>query len=121
MSSGMDVSDNVIPNTPEYNAVLGMQVLHPLTASLSIYGRAEGVFYGDMQYDDLNTEGQDAYGLANFRAGVRSRFVFAETWVRNAFDTRYVPVAFQYQFAQSGFIGEVGRPRTFGVSVGVTF
>jgi hypothetical protein len=42
--------------------------------------------------------------------------------VRNAFDTRYIPVAFAYgQLAQSGFIGEMGRPRTFGVSGGVTF
>jgi len=32
-----------------------------------------------------------------------------------------VPIAIPYQFAQSGFIGENGRPRTFGVSVGVTF
>jgi len=42
--------------------------------------------------------------------------------VRNAFDTRYVPVAFPYPgFTASGFIGEMGRPRTFGVSAGVTF
>jgi len=31
-------------------------------------------------------------------------------------------VAIPYQgFAPSGFIGENGRPRTFGVSAGVTF
>jgi hypothetical protein len=41
--------------------------------------------------------------------------------VRNATQTRYVPIAIPYQFAQSGFIGENGRPRTFGVSFGVTF
>ena len=41
--------------------------------------------------------------------------------MRNAFQTSYVPIAIPYQFAQSGFIGENGRPRTFGVSVGVTF
>jgi hypothetical protein len=47
--------------------------------------------------------------------------VFGEVFLRNAFQTRYVPIAIPYQFAQSGFIGEMGRPRTFGVSVGVTF
>ena len=53
---------------------------------------------------------------------MRGRWVFGEVWVRNAFDTRYVPVAFPYQgFAPSGFVGEAGRPRTFGVNLGVTF
>ena len=33
-----------------------------------------------------------------------------------------IPVAFAYgTFAPSGFVGEPGRPRTFGVSVGVRF
>ena len=41
---------------------------------------------------------------------------------RNAFDSKYVPVAFAYgQLAQSGFIGESGRPRTFGITAGVSF
>ncbi len=58
----------------------------------------------------------------NFRVGARARLVFAEAWVRNAFDTRYVPLAFSYPgLAPSGFVGEPGRPRTFGVSFGVTF
>ncbi len=42
--------------------------------------------------------------------------------MRNAFDARYVPVAFPYPgLAPSGFIGESGAPRTFGVRAGVTF
>ena len=70
----------------------------------------------------LNTERQDAYSLANFRAGVRGRLVFVEGWIRNAFDTKYIPVAFAYgALAPSGFIGEMGRPRTFGISAGVGF
>jgi outer membrane receptor protein involved in Fe transport len=51
---------------------------------------------------------------------VRGKHLFGEAWVKNAFDTRYIPVAFQYG-SPSGFIGEMGRPRTFGVSAGVTF
>ena len=62
-----------------------------------------------------------AYSLLNIRAGARSKYLFGEVWVRNAAQTRYVPIAIPYQFAQSGFIGENGRPRTFGVSFGVTF
>jgi outer membrane receptor protein involved in Fe transport len=44
-----------------------------------------------------------------------------EAFLRNAFDERYIPVLFPYQFAPSGFIGEVGAPRTFGVNLGARF
>jgi len=55
----------------------------------------------------------------NIRAGVEARGFVAEAWMKNAFDTRYIPVAFAYGgLAPSGFLGENGRPRTFGVSVG---
>jgi iron complex outermembrane receptor protein len=121
-SSGVDVSDNIVPNTPDYTAALGAHVERPLNDAITLFGRAEVVFYGEMQYDDANTASQDAYSLVNVRGGFRSRYFFTEAWVRNAFDTRYVPVAFPYPgFAPSGFIGEMGRPRTFGVSAGVTF
>ena len=84
--------------------------------------RGEAVFYGAFKYDDLNMAGQSAYSLTNLRAGVRGRHLFAEAWVKNAFDTRYIPIAFAYgSLAPSGFIGEMGRPRTFGVAGGVSF
>jgi iron complex outermembrane recepter protein len=122
ISSGVDVSDNDIPNTPEYTASLGAQFNHPLAAAVALYGRGEVGFSGAFRYDDLNREGQDAYSVANFRAGVRGRYLFGEVWVRNAFDTRYIPVAFAYgALAPSGFVGEMGPPRTFGVRAGVTF
>ncbi len=121
-SSGVPVGGNTIPNTPEYNATLGAQVSHPVRPGVSVYGRAEAVFYGAFEYDDMNLARQDAYSLANVRAGARGRYLFAEVWLRNAFDTQYIPVAFAYgQLAPSGFIGEMGRPRTFGVSAGVSF
>ena len=122
VSNGVPVGGNTIPNTPEYTVTLGTQITHPVRPGISVYGRAEAVFYGAFEYDDFNTQRQDAYSVANFRAGARGRLLFAEVWVRNAFDTTYIPVAFAYgQLAPSGFIGEMGRPRTFGVSAGVGF
>ena len=122
VSSGANVAGKDVPNTPEYTATLGTQLSHAVRQDVTIFGRAELVLTGTFKYDDLNLEGQDAYSLANLRAGARSRYLFAEAWVKNAFDTRYVPVAFAYgPFAPSGFIGEMGRPRTFGVTGGVTF
>jgi iron complex outermembrane receptor protein len=122
VSSGLPVDGNKLPNAPDYTASVGGQLSRALSAPVTIYGRAEAVWYGSYFYDDANTAAQEAYSLADFRAGVRGRLVFAEAWVRNAFDTQYIPVAFPYfGFAPSGFVGEMGRPRTFGIRAGVTF
>jgi iron complex outermembrane receptor protein len=122
VSGGVAVGGNEVPNAPEYTATVGAQLSRAVRESVTLYGRAEAVFYGAYFYDEANTAGQDAYSLANFRAGARGRHVFAEAWVRNAFDTQYIPVAFPYlPFAPSGFVGEMGRPRTFGLRAGVTF
>jgi iron complex outermembrane receptor protein len=121
ISGGVPVGGNTVPNTPDYTSSLGVQVSRAL-AQGTLYGRGEVTFSGAFEYDDLNTERQGAYSLANFRAGIRGRLVFVEGWIRNAFDTNYIPVAFAYgQLAPSGFIGEMGRPRTFGISAGVGF
>ena len=118
----MDVSGKKLPSTPDANGSVGLQITRDVRTGLSLYGRAELALYGSFQYDEANREGQDAYSLTNLRAGVRAGFVFAEFWMRNAFDTRYIPVAFAYEtFAPSGFVGEPGKPRTFGVRAGVKF
>ena len=120
-SMGADASGNALPFTPDYTALLGAQLSRGITSSINGFLRGEAVLSGAFQYDEGNTRGQEAYSLVNVRAGARSRYLFGEVFVRNAFQTRYVPIAIPYQFAQSGFVGEMGRPRTFGVSVGVTF
>ena len=120
-SSGVNVEGNRIPNTPEYTASAGVQysrVFGPAT----IAGRADAVFYGSFQYNDQNSLGQEAYSLVNFRLGVTGRFLMGELLIRNAFDTGYIPLAFPYpSFAPSGFMGEMGAPRTVSLSAGVRF
>ncbi len=93
-SSGLQVEGNRLPNAPELTANAGAQLSRAVGGPITLYGRAEAVFTGSYFYDDANTTEQDAYALTNFRAGARGRFVFAEAWIRNAFDTRYIPVAF---------------------------
>ena len=119
-SDGADVSDNVIPNTPDYTATFGAHLSRAVTSAATVYGHGEVVFYGAFKYDDANLAGQEAYSLANLRAGVEGKYLFAEGWIRNAFDTAYVPVAFAFP-SQSGFLGESGRPRTFGITAGIRF
>jgi len=123
ISSGVSVAGNEVPNAPDYTATAGAQLSRAVRRDTTLYGRAEVAFYGAFQYDDLNRAGQDSYSLTNVRGGIRSGNVFAEAWVRNAFDTRYIPVAFAFepQLAPSGFLGEMGAPRTYGVSGGVSF
>ena len=90
-----------------------------VSTATSLFARAEVAVRGRYEYDDANTQGQDAYSIASFRSGVRGKRLFAEAWIRNAFDTRYVPIAFAYPgLAPSGFVGESGAPRTFGSSGG---
>jgi iron complex outermembrane receptor protein len=122
MAGGVNVADNKLPYTPDYTATFGGQLTRTITSAVSGYGRAEMVLSGSFHYDEGNTQSQDAYSLVNVRAGARHKRLFGEVWVRNAFDTRYVPIAIPYPgFAPSGFIGENGRPRTFGVSIGTSF
>ena len=119
---GVDVSDKKMINTPDYTASLGAQLTRALKTDLSLFVRGDVVCYGAFQYDEANTASQEAYSLVNLRGGLRAHRFTVEAWVRNAFDTRYIPIAFSYaNFAPSGFIGEMGRPRTFGVSAGIGF
>jgi len=121
-SVGLDVSGNEIPNTPDYTASFGAQYGRAINSATTAYGRADFVLSGAFKYDDANSQGQDAYSLVNFRGGVRGKLFFVEGWVRNAFNTTYIPVAFAYgPLTPSGFIGENGAPRTFGLSAGVKF
>ena len=122
VSNGVDVGGRRVSNTPSYTANLGGQYSVPLSSGSAAFVRAEVVFRGDHYYDDANTLGQDAYSLTHVRAGVRGRRLFGEAWIRNAFDTEYIPVAFAFPgLSPSGFLGEMGTPRTFGVRAGVTF
>ena len=120
MTEGIDVSDNKVPNTPAYTATFGAQVSRAMSGG-RVYGRAEVACFGAFEYNEANTQRQDAYTVTNFRGGWRGNRFTVEAWVRNAFDTRYVPLAFAFNFAPSGFLGEPGRPRTMGINLGIGF
>ncbi len=122
LSGGVDVSGRKVPNAPAFTATVGVQYSREFRAGRRLYGRADVVTTGAFEYDEANTQRQGSYTLTNLRAGLSGRRLFVEAWIRNAFDTRYVPLAFAYPgFTASGFIGEPGRPRTWGIDVGVGF
>jgi iron complex outermembrane receptor protein len=120
-SSGLDVGGNKIPNAPDYTFSFGGQYARAL-GSVNVLARADAVFYGAFEYDDQNTLGQDAYSVVNLRVAATSRLLMAELVIRNAFDTHYIPFAFPYPgLAPSGFVGEMGAPRTITFGAGVRF
>jgi iron complex outermembrane receptor protein len=123
ISSGANVAGNRVPNTPEYTATVGSHLSRAISANATVYGGAEFIFLGAFEYDDMNSAAQAAYSLANLRVGARGRLLMVEAWMKNVFDTRYIPVAlaFDPRIAPSGFLGESGAPRTFGINAGVTF
>ena len=120
-SEGIDVSNNKIPNTPAYTGVVGTMVSRDVRG-MRVWGRADVALTGAFEYNEANTVRQDAYALTNLRFGLTRSRLLVEAWVRNAFDTRYIPLAFAFPgFTPSGFLAEPGRPRTFGVSIGVRY
>jgi iron complex outermembrane recepter protein len=121
-SSGVPVEGNKIPNTPDYTFSAGAQYAR-VVGPATLQARADAVFYGAFQYNDQNSLGQDAYSLVNLRFAAVGRFLTGELLIRNAFDTHYIPLAFPYpSFARiSGFMGEMGAPRTLTFTAGVRF
>jgi iron complex outermembrane recepter protein len=121
-SSGIDVAGNTLPLAPDYTASAGARLSSGTGRSLGLYGGAEVMLCGAYQYDDVNRAGQAAYSLVNARVGLRMGVLGVEAWVRNAFETNYVPLAFAYgSLTPSGYIGEPGAPRTFGVTARLGF
>ncbi len=118
---GISIADNKIPNTPEYTASFGAQISRAVRFGGRVFGRIDVASFGAFEYDEFNTQRQGNYTLTNLRAGWRGRMLNVEAWVRNAFDEKYIPLAFAFPNGQSGFLAEPGRPRTFGVSLGVGF
>jgi iron complex outermembrane receptor protein len=113
----MDVSGNELPFAPHLTWHAGTEYSQTLYTKYTGFIRVEGVGTGHYYYDASNRESQDNYVLLNTRIGSGTRLWRVETWVNNLFDQDYVPIAFPYQLAPSGYVGENGAPRTVGVSL----
>ena len=112
---------NAVPFTPDHTVSAGGQYSH-IVGTATVHARIDVARSGAFQYDEANSLGQDAYALVHVRGGYTARRWVAEFFVRNVFDTVYVPFALPYPaFAPSGFLGELGAPRTVGASVGIRF
>jgi iron complex outermembrane receptor protein len=118
-----DVSGNLIPNSPKHTFTWGTDVARNVRKGWTAYGHFDTRFSGSFMYDGGNSGGQAPYSLTSLSAGLRGRKALFELWVKNASNTRYIPVAFASDplFAPSGFLGEMGAPRRYGFKAGLDF
>ena len=121
VSSGVNVGGNEIPNTPDYTATFGAQVSRALRSdATAVRPRGGRRSYGAFHYDEPEHGGAGALLAGELRAGVRIRHRVRrgldEERVRHALHSGGVCV--RPRLAPSGFIGEMGAPRTFGVKRG---
>jgi iron complex outermembrane receptor protein len=118
---GTDVSGRDLPFAPDATANTGAQWSHEVRRDLTLFARAEAFWVGRFFYDAGNRE-SERYELVNFRLGCAGRRWRLEGWIRNAFEENWVPVALQANPADpTFFVGESAAPRTFGVTLRVTF
>jgi len=117
---GADVHGNNLPFAPDFTWNVGGQYTLKLAGDLRAFVRAEVMGVGEYFYDASNNASQDSYVLANFRAGLGWRNWRLEAFINNAFNEKYVPLAFPFQLAPSGYVGESGAPQTVGLTLGFT-
>lgn len=115
-SFGTDVAGRSLPFAPDFTGNIGAQYSKRFADDLMFRVAGEWVQVGKFFYDASNL-GQERYGLANFRAAVGDGRWDFEVWIRNAFDQRYQPIAFQANPANPNFfVGESSAPRTVGMT-----
>lgn len=119
-----DLKGKDLYNSPRWTATTGLEYRHPLPAKLGAYGGADYAwrsgYYGALERGRGSYV--EAYGIANFRAGIRRADALwdVSVWVRNAFDEDYYAAVLAIQGAGSyGIIP--GDPRTYGLTARLNF
>ena len=118
-----DLSGRPLPGLPKWSISVGGEYRHSVFDGMAYFGIDAS--YRSSAYSDASDSKYlliDGYTLLNLRVGYISSGPWeVSLWVRNVFDTEY----FQYLSAQPGNSGAVfglpGDPRTFGVTLRLTF
>jgi iron complex outermembrane receptor protein len=100
--------------TPELTSMLAAQYSYPL-GRLELVARGEWRYLGDTWFDLANTIKQPGYSLFNMSAGVKMKNISVLFWERNLTNKRYISYAYDFGAAH------LGDPRTYGVTVGLSF
>lgn len=121
--AGINFPDAVPANTPKWTYNVIGRYTGDLTGSLSYHVQAS-YSWQDMVFfslDNLKASSQDAYGLIDLRAGIDSDKGWSlEGWVKNAANKTYFTEILASGSA-SLISGQIGAPRTYGVSLSLDF
>ena len=117
-----DVGGNDLPFAPHVTWHTGAEYSRELCANLRGFARAEVTGTSRYYFDPNNDISQGAMELVNVSLGVATENWRLEARVDNLLDREYVAMALPYPgIAPSGYIGELGVPRTIGVALTRTF
>jgi iron complex outermembrane receptor protein len=118
-----DVSGQWLPGISRWSASYGAEYAIPqriFGLEGEIYVGFDGSYRSKFSANPSRSAYTDVagYALSNFRIGFRADNGWeVSTWLRNAFDTHY----FELLATQSGstgmIVGQLGDPRTYGVTV----
>ncbi len=115
---GQNTAGNDLPFAPERTASVGARYSTPIGEhGHAVFARADYHSIGRFYYDASNLQ-SERYELLNLRIGGGGERWRIEGFMENALDERYVPIAFQINPADPTlFAGESAGPRTYGVTV----
>ena len=109
---------------PDWNVAVGVTYRHPIGGNgLTAFYHADYQYTGDMNFTfaplpaDLHS--RDGYGIAGGRIGIETAEWTAAVFVENLTDER--PTLGNLRFATSGLLVNTRRPRTFGLSLSMSF
>jgi iron complex outermembrane receptor protein len=121
-----DISGQILPGISKWAFSYGAEYNVPLNAlgsGVQLYVGYDGNYrslYSANPSRSLYTD-IDGYSLSNVRLGVRQGDLNVFAWVRNAFDKKY----FELLSTQSGstglIVGQLGDPRTYGLTLSKSF
>ena len=118
-----ELDGNRLPYVPKYELLTTVLFHYPVYRNTELFVRTDYRFTGGRYWHEFNTDQQEAYGVANFRAGLRGESWELMGFVENAFDTsyftNYVP-SFRFPFSGSA-LAVNGTPRFYGLKFAFRF
>lgn len=118
----VDASGGRLPGVSKYALSYGGEYRIP-AGSGDAYLGIDGSLRSDFSSNPTPSRVQnvEGYVLTNLRGGWRGEKLEVYGWVRNAFDTEYVDFLTAAPGATGLIVGQLGDPRTYGVTASVRF
>ena len=116
------VRGNNLPFAPKTTFGAGGQYSRRLQGGHDVFARIEWFHVGEFAYD-ASGAATERYNLTNLRLGWARNQVRVEGFVNNLLEEEYIGIAFDANPSPvaSSYVGQNGAPRTFGLSMSVTF